>query len=68
YYAVLDLKNASGLTYTDQEGAGVTLQDKDIWDRYIKVNKHAAPFQNKGFVHFNKVEPLLPSCSKGEYI
>ncbi|KIK74378.1 hypothetical protein PAXRUDRAFT_74031, partial [Paxillus rubicundulus Ve08.2h10] len=67
-YAVVDLKNVSGLTYTDQEGATVTLQDKDILDRYVKVNKHAAPFRNKGFVHFDKVRPLLPSHSKGEHI
>ncbi|KIK72862.1 hypothetical protein PAXRUDRAFT_797039 [Paxillus rubicundulus Ve08.2h10] len=28
YYAVVDLKDGSGLTYTDQEGARVTLQTK----------------------------------------
>ncbi|KIK74830.1 hypothetical protein PAXRUDRAFT_55038, partial [Paxillus rubicundulus Ve08.2h10] len=73
YYAVVVLKNVSGLTYTDQEGVRVMLQDKDIWDRYIKVNSSiyhisCIPFQNKGFVYFDKVRPLLPSHSKGEHI
>jgi len=41
YEAVVDLKNASGFTYSDKDGARITLVQTNVWKRYIKVSiKH----------------------------
>ena len=38
YDGVFDLKTSvSGFAYSDKEGAGITLAQKDIWTRYTKV-------------------------------
>jgi len=42
YYAVLDLKDASGFTYSNKDGAGIMLPQEDVWTKYLKVRiKHA---------------------------
>jgi hypothetical protein len=37
FEAVVALKNASGFTYSDKDGAGITLAQADVWNRYVKV-------------------------------
>ena len=37
YFTVVGLKNASGFTYSEKDGAGITLLQADIWNRYVKV-------------------------------
>ncbi|KIK81560.1 hypothetical protein PAXRUDRAFT_122979, partial [Paxillus rubicundulus Ve08.2h10] len=36
YNAVIDIKNTSGFTWSDQNGAGIALKNHDVWDRYAK--------------------------------
>jgi len=35
YYAVLDLKDASGFTYSDKDGAGIMLPQEYVWTKYL---------------------------------
>ncbi|KIK18551.1 hypothetical protein PISMIDRAFT_109213, partial [Pisolithus microcarpus 441] len=73
YYAVADLKCvASGFAYNDIQGAMITLENADLWDRYTKVSQFhctrqpdAKLFRNLGFSHFQSVELLLPSSARG---
>ena len=37
YEVVLDLKDTSGFTYSDKDGAGVTLARADTWTKFVKV-------------------------------
>jgi hypothetical protein len=37
YKAVVELKNTSGFTYSDQDGAGIKAVMEDPWKRFIKV-------------------------------
>ncbi|KIK13188.1 hypothetical protein PISMIDRAFT_75706, partial [Pisolithus microcarpus 441] len=69
YYAVADLKCvASGFAYNDIQGAMITLENADLWDRYTKSHKDAKPFRNLGFSHFQSVELLLPSSARGRFV
>ncbi|KIK77490.1 hypothetical protein PAXRUDRAFT_114796, partial [Paxillus rubicundulus Ve08.2h10] len=36
YNAVIDIKNTSGFTWNDQNGAGIALKNHDVWDGYAK--------------------------------
>ncbi|KIK73895.1 hypothetical protein PAXRUDRAFT_109524, partial [Paxillus rubicundulus Ve08.2h10] len=69
FEAVVALKNASGFTYSDDDGAGITLAQADVWNRYVKVwiksHGHAKPPKNKGFIHFQLLEMLTPTRAKG---
>ena len=39
YEAARELKTSvSGFTYSNKEGAGITLVQQDIWRKYIKVS------------------------------
>ena len=37
YKAVVELKNASGFTYSDRNGAGITTVIEEPWKWFIKV-------------------------------
>ncbi|KIK72659.1 hypothetical protein PAXRUDRAFT_21731 [Paxillus rubicundulus Ve08.2h10] len=37
YHAAVDIKNMSGFTWSDDQGAGVTLKHSDIWEQYLKA-------------------------------
>lgn len=43
YDGVVALKNASGFTYSDKDGAGIKPEQKDIWKRYVKVRTGYGP-------------------------
>ncbi|KAG9310914.1 hypothetical protein JVU11DRAFT_8777 [Chiua virens] len=66
--AVVALKNASGFTYSDKDGAVIALEQKDVWSRYVKSHINTKPFKNKGFVHFNSMEHFASSTSKGKFL
>ncbi|KIN94973.1 hypothetical protein M404DRAFT_56661, partial [Pisolithus tinctorius Marx 270] len=69
YYTVANLKSvASGFAYDDEHGAMISLDNADLWDRYVKAHKDAKPFRNSGFPHFASVELLLPSHGRGRFI
>ncbi|KAF9230197.1 hypothetical protein BU15DRAFT_57497, partial [Melanogaster broomeanus] len=68
YNAILDLKNASGMHYDNDRGANICDATQSMWDAYLKVrtsHPEAQPFSSKGFQHFQAMEALMPSTSKG---
>ncbi|KAI6015800.1 hypothetical protein PISMIDRAFT_43950, partial [Pisolithus microcarpus 441] len=67
YFAVVDLKKALGLTWTDENGAGMSSHDI-VWKEYVKTHRHAACFRNKGFHLFQLLEEMMPSHAKGSYV
>ncbi|KIK97783.1 hypothetical protein PAXRUDRAFT_49855, partial [Paxillus rubicundulus Ve08.2h10] len=68
YNAVIDIKNMSGFTWSDQNGAEIALKNHDVWDRYAKKFPAVRPFKNKGFIHFHTMEQLMPTTGKGAYV
>ncbi|KIK94938.1 hypothetical protein PAXRUDRAFT_122076, partial [Paxillus rubicundulus Ve08.2h10] len=74
--AVIDIKDMSGFTWSDQNGAGIVLKNHDVWDRYAKVYRPTAswhgsrpkPFKNKGFIYFHTMQQLMPATGKGAYV
>ncbi|KAL4066555.1 hypothetical protein J3A83DRAFT_4374613 [Scleroderma citrinum] len=62
YDAVVNLKNASGFTYSDKDSAGITLPQADVWSRYVK------PFKSKGFIYFKLVKALISKKGKVEFV
>ncbi|KIJ10947.1 hypothetical protein PAXINDRAFT_85276, partial [Paxillus involutus ATCC 200175] len=76
YHAVMDIKDTSGFTWSDDQGVGVTLKHNDVWEQYLKASfflplaRHPAarPFKNKGFKHFHTIEQMMPKISKGTHI
>ncbi|KAI6102949.1 hypothetical protein F5141DRAFT_984743, partial [Pisolithus sp. B1] len=69
YFAVIDLKSASGFTWSDEHGARMA-SCNPIWKDYIKVmmHKHATHFRNKGFHLFSLMAEMMPSHSKGVHV
>ncbi|KIK81240.1 hypothetical protein PAXRUDRAFT_114774, partial [Paxillus rubicundulus Ve08.2h10] len=72
YHAVMDIKNMTGFTWSDDQGAGVTLKYSDIWEQYLKALAHsfqwhpaARPFKNRGFKHSHVIEQMMPRILKG---
>lgn len=37
YKAIVELKNASGFTYSDQDGAGIIAVTEESWKQFVKV-------------------------------
>ncbi|KAG1809208.1 hypothetical protein EV424DRAFT_1350097 [Suillus variegatus] len=68
YNAVVDIKNTSGFTWSDENGAGIALKDDDVWVRYIKHHPTTKPFRTKGFSHLALMEQLVSSQGKGKYV
>ncbi|KIK77789.1 hypothetical protein PAXRUDRAFT_776420 [Paxillus rubicundulus Ve08.2h10] len=52
YHAVVDIKNTSGFTWSDDQG----------W------HPAARPFKNKGFKHFHTIEQMMPEILKGTHV
>ncbi|KIK37046.1 hypothetical protein CY34DRAFT_93421, partial [Suillus luteus UH-Slu-Lm8-n1] len=68
YNAVVDIKNTSGFTWSDEYGAGVVNKRDDVWDRYVKRRPAAKPFKMKGFEHFSAIEQMMPKIAKGSHV
>ncbi|KIM65147.1 hypothetical protein SCLCIDRAFT_52028, partial [Scleroderma citrinum Foug A] len=68
YEAVLNLKDTSGFTYSDKDGAGVTLARADTWTKFVKSHPLAKPFKTKGFVYFELIGSLTPKKGKGQFV
>ncbi|KAI6011535.1 hypothetical protein PISMIDRAFT_111880 [Pisolithus microcarpus 441] len=80
YFAVINLKKASGFIWSDEHGAGMSSHDA-VWKDYVKVwyynicntlvqmHRCAACFQrNKGFHLFTVMAEMMPLHSKGMYV
>ncbi|RDX45603.1 hypothetical protein OH76DRAFT_1333850, partial [Lentinus brumalis] len=67
FWAVQELKgrSASGFSYDDELGAGITKENEQIWEDYVKSHKYASPFKNKGFAYYDLMLDLMPSKAKG---
>ncbi|KAI6127129.1 hypothetical protein F5141DRAFT_1210443 [Pisolithus sp. B1] len=59
------IANASGFTYSCELGASIGLENEGVWSDFVKKNKHAGLFQNKGWPHYEKMKLLMPSKGKG---
>ncbi|KAF9236555.1 hypothetical protein BU15DRAFT_49835, partial [Melanogaster broomeanus] len=71
YNAVVDIKNTSGFTWSDQFRAGIQSSSDNIWARYCKASTShpaAKPFRHKSFPHFAAVEALVPRQGKGAHV
>ncbi|KAG2102321.1 hypothetical protein BD769DRAFT_1676650 [Suillus cothurnatus] len=53
YSAVMDIKNTSGFTWSDEYGAGIVIKNDNVWDRYVK--RHPAA-------------KMMPKISKGSHV
>ncbi|KAM5530158.1 hypothetical protein V8D89_016177 [Ganoderma adspersum] len=62
YWAVCKLKKASGFSYSDKDGAGITADTKSVWDTFI------LPFKNKGWPHYNHMAEMMPVKAKSENV
>ncbi|KAG2152118.1 hypothetical protein BD769DRAFT_1295317, partial [Suillus cothurnatus] len=55
YHQVQFIKSTSSLMWSDEDGVGVSPENKDVWNELVKVSilcPGAKPFSNKGFIHF----------------
>ncbi|KIK75763.1 hypothetical protein PAXRUDRAFT_171791, partial [Paxillus rubicundulus Ve08.2h10] len=68
YNVVIDIRNTSGFTWSDKNGAGIALKNNDVWDKYARKFPAVRLFKNKGFIHFHTMEQLMPSTGKGDYV
>ncbi|KIO04264.1 hypothetical protein M404DRAFT_143863, partial [Pisolithus tinctorius Marx 270] len=65
-YMVVDhLSCSSGFVYSLKSGADISVANKNSWDGYMKVHKDAAPYENKGWLFYDRMSVLIPSKCKG---
>ncbi|KAG2338160.1 hypothetical protein BDR05DRAFT_894115, partial [Suillus weaverae] len=68
YQSVVEIKCTSGFTWSNEHGAGIADRKDDVWAWFTKTHPHAKPFMMKGFEHFEIMEQLMPSKSKGSHV
>ncbi|KAG1834481.1 hypothetical protein EV424DRAFT_1341299 [Suillus variegatus] len=68
YYAVLEIKNASGFSWSDMDGVGITLEYESTWGSFVKSHKATKPFKNKGFPHFEIIHQMMLRKSRGNWV
>lgn len=69
FYIILKIKEMSGWSWSDVYGAGITPELSSVWTEFVKKNKGAACFENKGWPHFNTVLKIIPTPGvKGAYV
>ncbi|KAG1791019.1 uncharacterized protein HD556DRAFT_1445541 [Suillus plorans] len=51
------------LAWDNKLGAGIDSTSEAVWAAYIKRRPDAAPFHNKGWPHFDKVDALLSTTA-----
>ncbi|THV03088.1 hypothetical protein K435DRAFT_652002 [Dendrothele bispora CBS 962.96] len=62
---ILEIKNQSGWTWSDDTGATIGVENSDLWEKFVKKKPAAKPFRNKGWKFFHSVHNLLPTAVKG---
>ncbi|KAF5312245.1 hypothetical protein D9619_003790 [Psilocybe cf. subviscida] len=55
----------SGWSWDDNTGASIDVHTASSWDDYARRHPDARPFRNKGWVHFRKMEMLMPATVAG---
>ncbi|KAG2356161.1 hypothetical protein BDR07DRAFT_1197725, partial [Suillus spraguei] len=68
YQSIVEIKCTSGFTWSNEQGVGITDRKDDVWAHFTKAHPHAKPFMMKGFDHFETMEHLMPTKSKGSHI
>ncbi|KAG1835121.1 hypothetical protein EV424DRAFT_1340879 [Suillus variegatus] len=68
YYVVLEIKNTSGFSWSDMDGAGITLEYESTWGSFVQSHKAAKLFKNKGFPHFKIIHQMMPRKSRGNWV
>ncbi|KAG2355718.1 hypothetical protein BDR07DRAFT_1227250, partial [Suillus spraguei] len=58
YTNVVCIKNGSGLTWSDKDGAGILPESQHVWEDLVKAHPAISPFHNKGFIHFSKIKSM----------
>ncbi|KAH9972916.1 hypothetical protein BJV74DRAFT_904641 [Russula compacta] len=61
------LKSISGMVWDNEKGMGVMLDRQSEWDELTKNKKHFKQFANKGWPHYEAMEPLMLLKAKGTY-
>ncbi|KAG2126431.1 hypothetical protein BD769DRAFT_1357862, partial [Suillus cothurnatus] len=64
YHQVQFIKSTSSLTWSDEDGVGVSPENKDVWNELVKSCPGAKPFGNKGFIHFATMEQMMKGKNK----
>ncbi|KAG2359048.1 hypothetical protein BDR07DRAFT_1488708 [Suillus spraguei] len=64
YSAVLKVKRASGFTWSDEHGAGITLESESAWVAFVKCHAAAKPFKNRGFPFFDLIDSIQPRSKR----
>ncbi|KAF9473468.1 hypothetical protein BDN70DRAFT_817166, partial [Pholiota conissans] len=65
---VAKIKAQSGFKWDDEKGADIDASSASVWEVFEKKNKGSCPFRNKGWPWWSKVEPLMPSSTRGANI
>ncbi|KAG1831817.1 hypothetical protein EV424DRAFT_1534071 [Suillus variegatus] len=63
YKIILNIQAQSGFAWDNELGAGIDSTSEAVWAAYIKRCTDAAPFHNKGWPHFDKVDALLSTTA-----
>jgi len=59
---IIKLQGISGWTWSDEHGCGIMEDSESSWEAYLARNPEAKPFKNKGWVHFCKLDDLIPNA------
>ncbi|KIJ96569.1 hypothetical protein K443DRAFT_107050 [Laccaria amethystina LaAM-08-1] len=65
YNIVADIRAQSGFKWDDDGGADIDETTAEVWASYEKRHKGSAPFRNKGWPWYKKVQPLMPNAPRG---
>jgi hypothetical protein len=68
YKIIVALQQVSGWHWSDEHGAGITVETASSWDAYVKAHPEAKPFRNKGYANFDKIASLMPSTTPGAHV
>ncbi|KAF8060959.1 hypothetical protein FPV67DRAFT_1631942 [Lyophyllum atratum] len=67
YDIVCLIRDNSGWSWDDEEGASITPEKKGTWDDFKAKHPDAAPFRNKGWPYLASFDSLIPSKAKGNH-
>ncbi|KIJ11018.1 hypothetical protein PAXINDRAFT_45369, partial [Paxillus involutus ATCC 200175] len=65
FHIVDKLAHTSGFAYSEALGANIGIENQSVWDDYMKTNKDAGPFRNKGWPLYEKMKSVMPSNARG---
>ncbi|KAF8152452.1 hypothetical protein B0H34DRAFT_663981 [Crassisporium funariophilum] len=65
YNVIVKIKSQSGFKWDDENGADIDKSTAEVWAAFEKKHKGSTPFRNKGWIWFNKVQPLMPTTPRG---